>query len=253
MKRALLLALLAIVAGCADDASSEDDAASDESQLVGGEVTSGDPAVVAINIKSTGFTVCTGTLIAPRVVLTAGHCPLSGIWVRRGSDVRGLGLFSHIGVKSTAKHPKFTGEGKPYDVALLELDDDLDDVEAVPLSDASLPSSDVGTDIRHVGYGTTGDDLHFVGQIGTGGVKREATYPITKIDDFFVFSGGPGKQTCLFDSGGPAFQEKNGQERLIAVVSNGPDCHSEGWDTRVDRPDVLSWIDQQLEAWGTKR
>jgi len=70
--------------------------------IVGGTDDNGGPAVVAMNIESTGFTVCTGTPIAPDVVLTAGHCPETGIWVRRGENVHSLGWFDHLGVKPTA-------------------------------------------------------------------------------------------------------------------------------------------------------
>lgn len=243
--RALLLALLALVA-CA---STNDPAKDGAQEIVGGAEDAGDPAVVAINIESTGFTVCTGTLIAPDVVLTAGHCPDTGIWVRRGANVHSLGWFDHLGVKATAKHPRYTGEGQPYDLALLQLDEPMTDVPPAALSSTGLSSSDVGGTVRHVGYGTTGDDWRGVKEIGTGGIKRQVSYPITRVDDFFVFSGAPGQQTCLFDSGGPAFRTIQGTEALIAVVSAGDDCHSDGWDTRVDRSDVRSWIDATLTRW----
>jgi hypothetical protein len=239
---------LAALGGCGGAAG--DDAAASQ-DIVGGTEDNGDPAVVAINIESTGFTVCTGTLIADDVVLTAGHCPETGIWVRRGANVHSLGWFDHLGVKATAKHPQYTAEGKPYDLALLRLDDRVSDITPARLSDVALGSADIGANIRHVGYGTTGDDWHYVEEIGTGGIKREVAYPITKVDDFFVYSGAPGKQTCVFDSGGPAFRKNatDGTESLIAVVSAGDDCHSDGWDTRIDRPDVRAWIDATLASW----
>jgi V8-like Glu-specific endopeptidase len=240
-----LLAVLAV--GCGS--TSGEGTSGSEDDIVGGVEDNADPAVVAINIVATGFTVCTGSLITHDVVLTAGHCPQSAIWVRQGSNVRDLGWRSHIAVDESIRHPNFTGEGKAYDVSLLRLERAVDDVAPVSLSTRALATSDVGTTIRHVGFGTTGDDWKYTKQIGTGGVKREVTYPITKVDDFFVYSGGPGKQTCIFDSGGPAFLG----DHLIAIVSAGNDCHSDGWDTRIDRPDILEWIDHQLELWGTRR
>jgi hypothetical protein len=43
--------------------------------VVGAEVTTGDPGVVAlIDGGGTGYVFCTGTLVSPRVILTAGHC-----------------------------------------------------------------------------------------------------------------------------------------------------------------------------------
>lgn len=222
-----------------------------DQEIVGGVVDEHDPAVVAINIESTGLAVCSGTLIAPDVVLTAGHCPATGIWVRQGTDVHSLGWFDHLGVEETARHPSYSGEGKPYDLALFRLKDRVKDVTPVRLIDpsASLSSTDVGSDVRHVGFGTTGDDWHYVHDIGTGGIKREVTYPITKLDDAFLYSGAPGKQTCVFDSGGPAFRTIHGVEVLIGVVSAGDDCHSDGWDVRLDRADIRGWIDATLQKW----
>lgn len=250
LMRTLLVAIVLSALACGQPV--EQTAESDEA-IVGGHDDGGDPAVVAINLEATGFTICTGTLVAPDVVLTAGHCPTSGIWVRQGQDATGLGWFGHVGVKAAAKHPRFSGEGRPYDLTLLRLGKRLDGVQPIPLSAAPLSDADVGAVIRHVGYGTTGDDWHYTKAIGTGGHKRAVSYPVTKVDDFFLYSGAPGKQTCLFDSGGPALRAAGRGERLIGVVSAGTDCHSDGWDSRVDRPDVLAWIDGVLAGWGSAR
>jgi V8-like Glu-specific endopeptidase len=243
--------LSSVALGCSADAA--DDAGGSQNAIVGGTVDDKDAAVVAINIESTGFAVCSGTLIAPDVVLTAGHCPLEHIWVRQGTSVRNVGWTSHTSVRAAVKHPGFTGEGKHYDVALIQLDEPLKDVTPLPLSDTPLSDADIGSVVRHIGFGTTGDDWNYVKKIATGGLKRQASFPITKIDDFFLWSGAPGKQTCIFDSGGPTLLTKDGVERLIGVVSAGPDCTQDGYDTRIDRDDILSWIDQQLEQWGAQR
>jgi hypothetical protein len=247
---ALTIVGLTLLASCVADERQGEEL---EEPIVGGQFDTKDPAVVAINIEFTGMAVCTGTLIATDAVLTAGHCPLDHIWVRQGSNVRGLGWLSHVGVKEGVKHPQFTAEGKPYDVALLHLEHGLDGVSPVLLSDRPLDANDVGATIRHVGFGTTGDDWHYIENIASGGLKREVSHPITKVDDNFFWSGAEGKQTCLFDSGGPALRVIGHVERIIGIVSDGEDCHSDGWDTRIDRPDIVSWIDAQLATWQLQR
>src|SRR5205809_262849 len=93
---------------------------------------------------------------------------------------------------------------------------DLDpgDPAVAALVGAPLDGSVVGRDIRHVGFGVADEAT------GDGrGSKRTATYPVTKLDPEIVWSGGPGKQTCSGDSGGPGLLDGE----LAAVVSDGPD------------------------------
>ena len=79
--RALHVALAGALVGLACGPSELTDpaaqpAASQEDAIIGGTLAMGDPAVVAMAVRSGGSyeSICTGTLIAPKTVLTAAHC-----------------------------------------------------------------------------------------------------------------------------------------------------------------------------------
>lgn len=213
-----------------------------ESAIRGGSVDDADPAVAAISVLGL-YAYCTATLISHHTVLTAGHCNLDAIEADFGtqSDAPAQSL-DIVGVKV---HPMYTGEGQPYDLALMKLAADPAGIAPVALNDAPLADGDVGRTLRHVGFGVT-DDATSAG----GGTKRTVSYPLHRIDAMLIYSGGAGQQTCDGDSGGPALMTTGqGSELLVGVVSDGPDCQlsQDGWDDRVDL--VKDWIVQTVSAW----
>jgi V8-like Glu-specific endopeptidase len=212
--------------------------------IVNGVNDPGDPATVAL--LSSGSAFCSGTLIAPHTILTAGHCiggTISGRSVDFGPDIGHA--VKQIPYADQKKHPRFTAEGAPYDFGLVRLQDAVFDVSPVSLNRAPLAQSLVGHDTRHVGFGRNNENATGATGLGT---KRQATYPITQITDMLVYSGGAA-QTCSGDSGGPGFftDPVTHQEVEISVVSDGPNCHDIGWDMRVDVG--ADWIDATLAQW----
>lgn len=207
--------------------------------IVGGEADSGDDAVVALSWS--GFTLCTGVLVSENAVLTAGHClpPLGSMTILFGSDV------DHpkrkVEIEDQLTHPQFTAEGAPYDFALIRLKTPVTDVAPLALGDAAMSDADVGAEVRHVGFGVSDEAA------GSGaGVKRTVSYPITRVTEATFYSGAAGKQTCSYDSGAPALRG----EKLIGIVSDGPDCHTDGWDGRVDV--VAQWVKDTAAGWAPK-
>lgn len=221
-----------LFAGCAGVATSADTQA-----IRGGSDDSGDPAVGALDLTG-GHPYCTATLIAPHTVLTAGHCDLTDMLVDFGAAATAPD--QAIAVVDAVQHPMYTAEGQPFDFALMKLASDPVGVAPVVVGGEPMSGSDVGAAIRHVGFGVTDDST------GSGeGTKRTVTYPITKVDSMFVFSGAPGEQTCDGDSGGPGFLG----DTLVAVVSDGPNCNldMDGYDDRTDV--VADWIVDTTRAW----
>ena len=72
----LVCALAFGTGGCIDDEQADDDVEITSSEIIGGTLATGYPEAAYLNIDftSSGGFACSGTLIAPRVVLTAGHC-----------------------------------------------------------------------------------------------------------------------------------------------------------------------------------
>jgi V8-like Glu-specific endopeptidase len=243
----LALSLSTACGGAAPERDGESDERIGEigESIVGGQNDADDPAVVAV--VALGITLCSGALIGPRTVLTAGHCAFGDaskpeIHFGASSDQPDR----VVKVVAKAVHPQFTTMGAPYDFGLLELETPVTDVAPLALRTTALSASDVGaTIVRHVGYGVS--DEASGGGVGT---KRTVSYPITKVDDVIFYSGAPGKQTCTNDSGGPGFvRDPDGVERIAGVVSDGPNCHTDGWDGRADLAALASFVSDTRASW----
>jgi Trypsin len=207
MKQGGALLLLVGVAACARPAPQPLRAA-----ITHGTLDAGDPAVAALLLRvaacgASPVVYCTGTLVAPRALLTAGHCvdvaPVGAVTVFFGADARGAGE-AH-GVVASIR-PADAG----VDLALLALDEAAG-VPPVALDLAPPPAP--GTAVRLVGFGA--DDNGVVGAKRTGAALLDA------VGDAELRVGPAPALSCGGDSGGPMLLGDGGGERVAGVASYG--------------------------------
>ncbi len=200
----------------------------------------GDMAVVAI--VQNGAINCSGTLIAPSVVLTAAHC----IYEQTPgslSVVFGPSMESAppVAVDGLRVHPAYDPATKADDLGLVHLASPAP-VPPIAVSSQSFDPSFVGQALRLVGFGrTSADDAAPL-------EKHQGTTTLGAYDaQTFTFAASP-SMTCFGDSGGPAFLSLGGNEYLAGVTSQGdPGCDQSARDTRVD-PVVTSFLDPYVAA-----
>ncbi|MBX7100051.1 MAG: S1 family peptidase, partial [Myxococcaceae bacterium] len=244
--------------------------------IQGGQIDQADPAVVAIFINTgTSAAICTGTLIAPNLVLSAHHCvaptgainscttsPFGNLYSASSfyvtsSYIAAANAFNHgvlprvdgvtwFGVRSVAV-PGNSICGN--DVSVLELSTSLRGIcPLMPRVDYAVSRNE---GYRAVGFGITsptgqaagtrysvsGMTAYCAGQCGGG------THPTLE----WVGGASTARGTCEGDSGGPALDSLG---RVIGTVSRGPAnaCNNTVYESVFGN---ATWIKTQAQTAAT--
>jgi|HubBroStandDraft_6_1064221.scaffolds.fasta_scaffold29111_3 V8-like Glu-specific endopeptidase len=239
MKISNILGLALSLSGCVvgtNDGSSDDN-------ILGGTTDPGDPAVAAVRyMDATGNSyLCTGTLIAPKLLVSAGHCAVPGAYDVNFSEQPNLAaaIGTQGWITATAiVDPQYDGntaDGHDLSVILLSQAQ-----STTPIALGSAPAA--GATVRAVGYG-----MDVIGDDGTGaGTKRQVTIQVDSVATHEIVTGQQGLGTCHGDSGGPLFDSSG---TLVATTSYGDDADCDGatHDMRVD--DNLPFLQQYLSLF----
>jgi len=227
---------------------------------------------------------CSGSLLSPTVLLTAGHCTSAGtrarVWF--DSDLTELVYpYPDCGPYdcwegTSHTNPDYRSPDNPYgggnglpafsyrDVGVVVLDEPVDLGGFVTLPEAGLVDTLKNkTDIDFVGYG-----VQYQAQIPGNQLPQPPPYfrwtglrarmyaPSELVSGKFVHSaeymrlalnpGGGKGGTCFGDSGGPDLL--GGTDTVLAVNSyvTNVNCAGVGYSSRVDIPEILAWINTYL-------
>lgn len=225
--------------------------------IIGGSPSTNDPAVVAISFRPLDCgqelinVSCTGTLVAPRVVVTAAHClgfdpPNAYDVVFGASATAGSTAIRVVGGRA---HPDFDSETHANDIAVLILESDAPaGITPIPMRTTPLPDL-TGMMVRMVGYGLTESQGTVTGERMTG------TAMVTEVSVDDIRMAPAPAMSCHGDSGGPVLADTGAGEELVGVTIYGdPACTQFGVAGRVDRQ--VSFVQPILDeaaAWTDRR
>ncbi len=240
--------LTIVVAGC----GTEPPVGGAASPVVGGHV--GTPAEIGATVAVLlPDALCSGTLVAPRVVITAAHCsyheneqadgsvtwgPLydpSTVTVAVGAiDVTtGTGgeIHSVVQVWADPNFPALAGSNADHwpDIGALVLADPVTSTAPVPILDASQLDTEL-TPRRILGIAGYGQTDAAGLSTSPAGVLNIGQVPFISRGNSEIIAGDPGGvDTCYGDSGGPLYVDTPSGKRVVGVTSRGA-----GYTTRCD-------------------
>jgi hypothetical protein len=197
--------------------------------------TSAYPFVAHVDMN--GVRACSGALVAPSWVATAGDCFPAGS-AALGTVTIGR---SDLGANATGRVRNVAGLVRHPDggVVLARLDAPVTDITPVPI--ASTPPTP-GETVRGAGYGRTATDW-VPGRLATAEFAVDSVEPAS-----IAVNGASGASTCKGDAGGPLFRTGAAGTQLVGLNAaswqhgcvGSAETRQGGTGTRMDT--VAAWV-----------
>jgi len=193
---------------------------------------------------------CSGALIAPQWVITAGHCFRDAANVRVNYPVADLttATVGRTDLTGTAGHELTVVaviQSPTADVSLARLETPVRDVRPLPVGHRAPR---IGAVVRVTGYGSTTS-------VTPAPVTRLRTGQMTvvslsdSVTGLRGYAPQPDTTPCPYDSGAPFFIERGGARPvLVSVVSNGPSCPHTAVESSARTDNIAGWIHDSIRG-----
>ncbi|MGH3727181.1 MAG: S1 family peptidase [Micromonosporaceae bacterium] len=194
---------------------------------------------------TTYATACSGALIAPQWIVSAGHCFHDGARNRVSGPPRyqvivTVGQATLSGDDGQRTEVVEVVQQPDTDLAVAKLAEPITGVEPLALADAAPAEGDV---VRLVGWGSadgSADLSHRPDRMQTGLMKVE------KVAAHEIYFTGYQPQSdtsaCPYDSGAPYFVESEDGPRLVGTEVDGPSCPHDKKEEAARVDAIADWI-----------